>query len=69
MGACNGYAYHDLRPDRKAHTSAQPSAFLSRIDRPVLVPDYEGREADEKMLAAILAVPEEPENRHPHGVY
>ena len=40
-----------------------------RIDRPVLVPDYEGREADEAMLQAILAVPEEPENRHPHGVY
>ena len=40
-----------------------------RIDRPVLVPDYPERDADEKMLAEIIAKPEEPENRHPHGVY
>ena len=43
-----------------------------RIDRPVLVPDYEGREADEMMLAEIIAKSEELvplEDPFPNGMY
>lgn len=51
MGTCNGYHYHDLRPEDK-----QPKPL-------VWVPPYPEREADERMLAEIAAAPEDEEAR------
>lgn len=48
MGACNGYWYHDLRPDRNVPSREQVEAPLS----------YPEREADEEMLAEIADKPE-----------
>ena len=48
MGACNGYRYHELRPDKNVASDAQVEALLS----------YPGQEADEEMLAEIADKPE-----------